>query len=108
MVLEKGEAEIIPETRSSSQGVELTYPAIDWEPGFVIIRNEKDELKIAVNMDKSEFEFVSIDENIFIQNELEARIVNTAELQEQALTNEIIASGFSKKFKCLCGQDYVY
>ncbi len=97
LVLEKGDAEIIPETRSSSQGVELTYPAIDWEPGFVVIRNEKDELKIAVNMDKSESEFVSIDENIFMQNELEARIVNTAELQKQALTNEIIASGFGRE-----------
>lgn len=97
LVLEKGEAEIKPETRISSQGLELTYPAIDWEPGFVIIRNENDEETIAVNMDKSESEFVSIDENLFIQNELDARIVNTAELQEQALSNEIIASGFGRE-----------
>ena len=97
LILMKGEDEITPETRNSSQGVELKYVASDWKPGFVTIKNEIEELHIAINIDKSESDFLNIDEEIFTKNELKARIVNVANVTDQTLSNEIIASGFGRE-----------
>ncbi len=97
LVLKNGDDEIVPEIRNSSLGIELSYSALNWEPGFVTIQNEQEEYQIAVNLNKSESEFVTMDDQILSESALRIRTVNTAEIPEQALTNEIIASGFGRE-----------
>jgi len=97
LIISVGEDEIIPEVRNSSVGIEVNYPAINWEPGFVTLSNQQKEIRIAVNMDRSESEFISINEDVLLQSELNIRMVNTLEIAEEALNNEILASGFGRE-----------
>lgn len=97
LVLINGDDEIVPEVRNSSLGLELTYSALNWEPGFVSIQNDEEKYQVAVNIDISESEFVNIDDRLLSQSALRVRTINTAEIPDQALTNEIIASGFGRE-----------
>ncbi len=89
--------EIIPEIRNSSIGIDVAYDAINWEPGFITLKNDETELQIAVNLESSESEFEPVNDQFFSQNGLRLRTLNTSEISDAALDNEIIASGFGRE-----------
>ncbi len=97
LVIKTDEDEIIPEIRNSARGLEVKYDATSWEPGFITLSNEETELDIAVNIHPEESNFASISKAIIAQNLEAFRVVNTADIPEEALANEIIASGFGRE-----------
>jgi hypothetical protein len=97
LLLSVGEEEIVPEIRNTPLGIEVNYDAINWMPGFARLSNQTEEISIAVNIDPSESEFIGLDETRLSQSGLNLRTVNTAEIPEESLANEIIASGFGRE-----------
>lgn len=96
-VLKIGEEEIIPETEVTPAGTKLEYPAEDWSPGWVSVSDGEHTYSVAVNLSRSESEFIQLDEN-----EDETRLgglafVDAYELGGESLQNEIKASGFGRE-----------
>ncbi len=97
LILNYKEDIIVPDTKASTSGIELTYDAIEWEPGFVSIKNRNVTLDIALNIDDSESDFLSFGEEELTGSNLNAKIVTTTDIPAQELTNQILATSFGQE-----------
>ena len=97
VIIKKGEDDIVPKIRNTSMAIELSYNAINWEPGIASILSNEDEIKIAVNLNNTESEFIVLDDLSLSETPLKPQIVNINEISDQTLANEIIASGFGRE-----------
>ncbi len=91
------EQEIIPASRNTGLGTTISYEAINWEPGFVSVKDEIKSFDIAVNLKRSESDFTDADELLAESISENVRLVNVNEIEESNLNNEVIASGFGRE-----------
>ncbi len=85
---------IIPESRITANGSELTYSAENWNPGWVTLTDDNKTYSVAVNLERNESDFGN--ENIGrLFNDI--AYVNTTGIGEQSIENEIKASGFGRE-----------
>ncbi len=85
---------VIPETRVTSTGVAITYPAENWTPGWVTVSDSERKYSVGVNFERNESDFIQIEED----RQLEGfTYVDASELGGESLDNEIRASGFGKE-----------
>ncbi|MCG8372246.1 MAG: hypothetical protein MI700_01865, partial [Balneolales bacterium] len=89
--------EIIPETEIIGRGARLKYPAETWNPGWVQANDGEQSYSIAVNLDRVESDFTSYESNENSRIDAEFNVVQTFELEEESLQNEIAASGFGRE-----------
>lgn len=98
-VIKIGEDVIKPTVDVVSSGIRLRYPAREWTPGFVTVTDENREYVLSANLDTGESDFTETGEDQFenILQGTDIAWVNAAELEGEALRNEIMASGFGKE-----------
>lgn len=85
---------VIPETRVTTTGVQLSYPGEAWNPGWVIITDKTREYSVAVNLERNESDFVNQNiESIF----KDIAYVDASDLDTESLEAEIKASGFGRE-----------
>lgn len=98
-VIEVGEDVIKPKLDVVPSGIRLTFPAEEWEPGWITIRDESRSYMISSNLSSGESDFTSIDEEQLanLMEETDPKWVAAGELGEQELQEEIMASGFGRE-----------
>ena len=89
--------EVIPEAEITAMGTKISYPGYDWRPGWVSVTDGQSTYNVAVNLERSESEFVDIDTGN--KNDLLAAFtfVDASDLAGESLQNEIKASGFGRE-----------
>lgn len=93
-ILKANDEIVIPETRITNSGVEITYPAEKWTPGWVTVSDDEREYTVGVNLERKESDFVQV----MSEEQLEGfAYVDASELGGESLENEIKASGFGKE-----------
>ncbi len=73
--------------------IALDYQGYDWQPGWVTIKDDSDEYKVALNLGMQESVF-DAEINEIAEN---LNIVETGSLNSQQLNSEIRTSGFGKE-----------
>lgn len=98
-VIEAGEDVIKPTVDVVPSGIRLSYPAEEWQPGWVTIKDEFRSYVISSNLSPGESDFNSIDEQELnnIMEEADPVWVAAGELGEEELQEEIMASGFGRE-----------
>ena len=98
-VIEVGEDEIMPTVDIVSSGIRLRYPAEEWTPGWVRVTDQTRNFILSANLSSAESDFSETDEQQLerLAEDAEISWVEAADLSEEELTNEIMASGFGKE-----------
>jgi hypothetical protein len=98
-VIEIGEDVIKPTVDVVPSGIRLSYPAEEWQPGWITIKDETNSYIISSNLSPDESDFTSINEEQFenLMEEADPMWVAAGELGEQELQEEIMASGFGRE-----------
>ncbi len=86
--------EVIPDARVSPAGVALSYPAKNWNPGWINISDQEKEYSVAVNLERSESEFSKIEASQLSAN---FTVVSAEGADTGSLENRIRESGFGKE-----------
>lgn len=97
LIIKNEEDEIVPEIRNSALGVQVSYEAVNWKPGFISLSNSEESIRFAVNADPRESDFTEINSTQFLADRNDIRIVNAFEIPDETLNAEIIASGFGRE-----------
>lgn len=92
-----GDETVIPESRVTASGVEITYPGEDWSPGWITISDEDERHSVAVNMSREESSFLTLSESEMQQKIDGIAYVDASELAGEELQSEIRASGFGRE-----------
>lgn len=88
---------VIPESRVTPTGVEVTYPGEGWTPGWITIMDENERHSVAVNTTRGESSFIMLTE-AEIKDKIEGiAYVDATELEGEELQSEIRASGFGRE-----------
>lgn len=98
-VIEKDEDVIKPTVDVVSSGIRLRYPAEEWTPGWITITDEEREYVLSANLSSEESDFMKMNEEQF-ENLIEDDDINwvsAGDMGEEALQNEIMATGFGKE-----------
>ncbi len=85
---------VIPEVNVTSTGVNISYPAESWLPGWVTVSDDKRVYSVGVNMEREESDFVQVDNKVQLEG---FAYVEASELGGESLENEIKASGFGRE-----------
>ena len=98
-VIEIGEDVIKPTVDVVQSVIRLSYPAEEWQPGWITIKDETKSYIISSNLSPDESDFTSINEEQFenLMEEADPMWVAAGELGEQELQEEIMASGFGRE-----------
>lgn len=98
-VIEIGEDVIKPTVDVVPSGIRLSYPAEEWQPEWITIKDETNSYIISSNLSPDESDFTSINEEQFenLMEEADPMWVAAGELGEQELQEEIMASGFGRE-----------
>ncbi|MEX2362043.1 MAG: hypothetical protein WD597_00415, partial [Balneolaceae bacterium] len=91
--------EIKPTVNVVSSGIQVTYSAEEWQPGWVTITDENEEHVLSSNLERSESDFTEISgsalESLLKENKIS--IVDAARLGNAELQNQIQSSGFGRE-----------
>jgi len=89
--------EIIPQTNA----VQIIYPGVEWNPGWVSIKTKTDEQVVGINVPEGESIFADEqkNENVLarVKETLNANVVETVDLDEIEIKNELQQAGFGKE-----------
>ncbi|WP_409029185.1 BatA domain-containing protein [Gracilimonas sediminicola] len=98
-VIKVGEDEIKPTVDVVSSGIRLRYPAEEWTPGWVTVTDGEKQYVLSANLSADESDFSETNEQQLenLIEDAEISWVQTTELNEEELQNEIMASGFGKE-----------
>ncbi len=98
-VIKVGEDIIKPTVDVVPSGIRLQYPAREWTPGFITVTDEGQNYILSANLSTEESDFTETDEDQLedILAGAEVIWVDAANLGEEELRNEIMASGFGKE-----------
>lgn len=88
----KGET-VTPEARVIASGVQISYPAKAWSPGWVTLSDNEKTYSIASNLERKESDFIKLERSNLEQFSL----VDASELDGESIENEIQASGFGRE-----------
>jgi len=98
-VIEIADDVIKPTIDVVSSGIRLRYPAEEWTPGWITVKDDSKSYVLSSNMSTEESNFAETD-----KQQLETLIdgiaitwVNASEIDEEELQSEIMASGFGKE-----------
>ncbi|SMO42145.1 N-terminal double-transmembrane domain-containing protein [Gracilimonas mengyeensis] len=100
VVLQVDDDTIKPGTAVVSSGVRVSYPAEEWTPGWIKIQDDDGQvITLAANLSQEESVFTKAEqeeaENLLSNESLVW--VDTADMNEEQLQNEIVASGFGRE-----------
>ena len=98
-VIETGEDVIKPTVDVVPSGIRLSYPAEEWQPGWITIKDESRSYIISSNLSPDESDFTSMNEEqlVNLMEEAGPMWVPAGELGEEELQEEIMASGFGRE-----------
>ncbi|MDI6401783.1 BatA domain-containing protein [Balneolaceae bacterium ANBcel3] len=101
-ILKLNEDEYYPEVQLSARGARLSYPGVEWEPGWLHIENEDMRHIIAINQDISESDFRSLSneeiQNILISSEVPAAgVLSVSGLNEAELKSAVTSASFGRE-----------
>lgn len=98
-VIEAGSDQIRPSVDVVSSGVRLRYPAEDWKPGWITIKDGIREVSLSVNAEKSESLFDTFDSNTIedLINGVEVLQIAAADLDGNELQSRIASTGFGRE-----------
>lgn len=89
--------EIVPQTNA----IQVVYPAAEWTPGWVHIKTKTDEQIVGVNVPAGESLFAEEKKNEYlltrVEEELNADVVETFDLNEMEINSELQQAGFGKE-----------
>jgi hypothetical protein len=89
--------EIIPESSITGGGTRVVYPATNWQPGWLELSDEQNTFAVALNLNGDESEFIAANANNLPQSSRVFTMIETANIPEQMLSAEIVASGFGRE-----------
>ncbi|MFV1883262.1 MAG: BatA domain-containing protein [Balneola sp.] len=89
-----GNETVLPESRVTAGGVQLSYPAEAWEPGWVTVSDENRKYSVALNLERNESDFGSEGLESALKD---IAYVDASEIGEESLEAEIKASGFGRE-----------
>ncbi|MTI86846.1 MAG: hypothetical protein FH748_02630 [Balneolaceae bacterium] len=98
-VLVKEVAQIKPNVNVVTNGIELSYPAEEWLPGWVTVTDGDKEVIVSVNMENTESGFAEMTEENFETTfpNTNVALVDAANVGDEELEREIQASGFGQE-----------
>lgn len=98
-VLEVGEDIIKPTVDIVPSGIRLSYPAKEWQPGWITIKDNTRSYVISSNLNSEESDFNSMNEEELgnLMEEADPIWVEAGDLGEEELQDEIMASGFGRE-----------
>ena len=85
---------ILPDSRITTAGTKISYPAQDWKPGWVSIKDERKEYSVSVNLGYEESEFTQFGDTQVLNSFTR---VKTENLDAEAIDDQIKASGFGRE-----------
>ena len=98
-VIEIADDVIKPTIDVVSSGIRLRYPAEEWTPGWITVKDESKSYVLSSNMSTEESNFTETGkqqlENLI--DGIAITWVNASEIDEEELQSEIMASGFGKE-----------
>jgi hypothetical protein len=90
-----------PEIQSRENALELTYPGLEWEPGYLKLLFGSEEQVIGLNMPQAESEMLHMEQMDSKRKKFEqltgARIINTGVMNEEELDTELASASFGKE-----------
>lgn len=94
-----GSTTVKPETDVVAEGIELSYPAREWTPGFVTVKDETISTRIALNREEGESDFTEADDERFKEwfGDNNWSVIRASGLEDQTLGQEIRTSGFGQE-----------
>jgi type 1 glutamine amidotransferase len=98
-VIEIGEDVIKPTVDVVSSGIRLRYPAEEWTPGWLTVKDGSKSYVLSSNMSAEESNFTETNEQQLenLAEGIAVTWVDAAEIDEEELQSEIMASGFGKE-----------
>lgn len=97
----KDSVQVKPQVDELSTGTRVSYPANEWEPGWVTIRSGEEQKTIAVNQHIMESDLSALTKKE-LENKLNktlhiSTVIDATEYTERQLRNELHAAGFGKE-----------
>lgn len=99
VVIETESDVIKPTTEVVPAGIRIRYPAFEWSPGWVTLKDENNSYVLSANLRFEESVFTETDEESLenAMDEADINWINPAEINQEDLAGEIMATGFGKE-----------
>ncbi|MEX0720632.1 MAG: BatA domain-containing protein [Balneolaceae bacterium] len=98
-VIRTDDEEIKPTVNVVSSGIQITYSAQEWQPGWITISDGNREVILSANLVREESMFTETSENELqsLLRGTKIAMVDAARLDEEELQNKILSSGFGRE-----------
>ncbi len=98
-VVQVGEDVIKPSADVVSSGIRLRYPALEWTPGWISIKDENRTVILSANLPAAESDFTATNKRQMaaLVKGVEFIWLDASKLNQEELQTEIAASGFGKE-----------
>ena len=101
VIMEINDEQLKPETHTIADGIEVTYPGKEWEPGKLVISDGRNKRAVAVNQNIMESDFTTFSSqevDNYLDNYLTVNtILHSEDGRSQQVLSNISSAGFGKE-----------